>query len=175
MKRFVLLVVLTAASAASASMVWIDQADVPTEPLAPSETVVIPVYTDTALLFLDALLELEGPATIVGALDKATAAAYGWEPGFTYDPVVPGTAVEIGAGNFDGAPGPIVGWYLIRCDDYGDVTANLLEAEHYGMCLDIDMERPYVGGAIIIHQVPEPMTMALLGLGGLALLRGRGT
>lgn len=30
-----------------------------------------------------------------------------------------------------------------------------------------------VGGSIVVHQTPEPMTVALLGLGGLALIRRR--
>jgi hypothetical protein len=37
--------------------------------------------------------------------------------------------------------------------------------------LEIDTQA--IGGSLIIYQVPEPMTMALLGLGGLALLRRR--
>jgi hypothetical protein len=101
--------------------VWIDQGDVPGDPLRPSDEIVIPVYTDTTLLGLDVTLTLVGPGTIVGALDKATAASYGWDPGFTFDPTLPGAAVEIGAGNFSGAPGPVVGFYLIHCDDYGPV------------------------------------------------------
>ncbi|MHC4527306.1 MAG: right-handed parallel beta-helix repeat-containing protein, partial [Planctomycetota bacterium] len=158
MKRFVLLVVLTAASSALASIVDIrpiqpGEPGSAENPLAPSDTLVIPVYTDTALLCMDACLELDGPATIVDALSKSTAAAYGWDPVFTFDPVVPGTAVSICGCNLDGAPGPIVGWYLIRCDDYGDVTATLREGD-FGRSATVDGERPSVVGQIIIHQEP---------------------
>jgi cyclic lactone autoinducer peptide len=174
MKKLVsLLLVLAVTSVASASTVWIDQGDVPQQPLWPSDTVVVPVYTDTTLIGLDATLTLTGPGTIVGALDKATAASYGWDPGFTYDPILPGSAVEIGAGNFGGAPGPVVGFYLIHCDDYGPVTATLRASTGYGGSMDITYGTPQIGGTITIHQVPEPMTVALLGLGGLALLRRR--
>jgi hypothetical protein len=172
-KLMTLLLVLAMASVASASMVWIDQGDMPGEPLWPSDTVVVPVYTDTTLLGLNCTLTLSGPGTIVGALDKATAASYGWDPGFTYDPVLPGQAVEIGAGNFGGAPGPVVAFYLIHCDDYGDVTATLTASTGYGGSMDINYGTPQIGGTITIHQIPEPMTIALLGLGGLALLRRR--
>jgi cyclic lactone autoinducer peptide len=175
MKKLVsLLLVLAVTSVASASMVWIDQGDVPLEEkLWPSDTVVVPVYTDTALLGLDCTLTLTGPATIVDALSKSTAAAYGWDSGFTYDPVLPGAAVEIGAGNFSGAPGPLVGFFLVHCDGYGDVTATLTASTGYGGSMDITYGVPQIGGQIIIPQMPEPMTIALLGLGGLVLLRRR--
>jgi hypothetical protein len=174
MKKFMtILLVLAMASVASASSVWIDQGDVPGDPLRPSDEIVIPVYTDTTLLGLDVTLTLVGPGTIVGALDKATAASYGWDPGFTFDPTLPGAAVEIGAGNFSGAPGPVVGFYLIHCDDYGPVTATLTASTGYGGSMDVTFGTPQIGGTITIHQVPEPMTVALLGLGGLALLRRR--
>jgi hypothetical protein len=167
-RLFGLIVVFVIGSVASATVISIEpipegQPGSASNPLAPSDEVVIPVYTDYTLVGVDVILELQGPATIVGALDKPTAAAYGWDPGFTYDPVIPGTAVEIsGGGNFAGNPGPVVGWYLIRCDDYGDVTATLQEGHYYGVCMDIDMERPDVVGQITIHQVPPVPTVTLV-------------
>lgn len=180
MKKLVsLLLVLAVTSVASASLV--DIRPIPDgepgsvgNPLLPSDEIVIPVYTDTALVGLDCTLTLVGAATIIGALDKATAAAYGWDPGFTYDPIVPGPAVEIGAGNFSGAPGPVVGWFLVHCDSIGDVTATLTASTGYGGSMDISYGTPVITGSIIITQaIPEPMTIGLLALGGLALLPRR--
>lgn len=172
MKWLSVFLVLVTASAASASMVWIDQGDVPPVGLWPSDTHVIPVYTDTPLLGLDCTLTLDGPGTIVGALDKATAAAYGWDSGFTYDPVVPGSAVEIGAGNFSGAPGPVVAWFLVHCDGYAGIIATLTASTGYGGSMDISYGTPVISGSIIIP-VPEPIAIGLLALGGLAMLRRR--
>jgi PEP-CTERM motif-containing protein len=55
---------------------------------------------------------------------------------------------------------------LFHCEDEGDTTIILQEVTAYwelGEILD----------TVVIHQIPEPMTMALLGLGGLGLLRRR--
>ncbi|MHC4478454.1 MAG: PEP-CTERM sorting domain-containing protein [Planctomycetota bacterium] len=179
MKKWLsMFLVLVTASAASASLVEIrpipeGEPGSASNPLWSSDEVVVLVYTDTPLVGLDAILTLDGPATIVGALDEATAASYGWDPRFTYDPIVPGAAVEICGGNFDGAPGPIVGWFRVRCEDYGEVTATVLGATVYGGSMDINYETPEITGSITIYQLPEPMTIGLLGLGVVVVLRRR--
>ena len=55
---------------------------------------------------------------------------------------------------------------LFHCEAVGDTEIILQEVTaSWGMGAILD--------TVIIHQIPEPMTMALLGLGGLALIRRR--
>ena len=67
--------------------------------------------------------------------------------------------------NSDGSPSSIAGSGLsadfeFHCDAEGDVIINL-----------IDYSTGLLADTLLIHQVPEPITMALLGLGGLLLRR----
>jgi hypothetical protein len=74
---------------------------------------------------------------------------------------VSGTIVIMGAGV---GPGKVFDGILLHCEGgMGDVVITLWGSTDYitGTLLD----------TVIIHQIPEPMTMALLGLGGLFLRR----
>jgi hypothetical protein len=58
----------------------------------------------------------------------------------------------------------IIDGIILHCKGPGDVTIKLYSTD-WGTAQLLD--------SVIIHQVPEPMTVALLGLGGLFLLRRR--
>jgi len=76
-------------------------------------------------------------------------------------------AVEIwaGMGHTSGAaPAGMIYSVLFHCEGPGDVTVELYD-EFFGF------EAPVQ--SLIIHQIPEPMTMSLLALGGLGMLRRR--
>jgi hypothetical protein len=73
-------------------------------------------------------------------------------------------------------PGIILDHFLLHCDDRGDVVIKLVENPNTaaGATLETDGGDLYellAGPGIIIHQIPEPMTLTLLGLGGLFLAR----
>jgi hypothetical protein len=165
--------VLAVSTAASASIVSLDPLP-PDTLLLPSDEIVITVSTDTVLFGLDAILDVSGPATIVAAMSPADCAGYGWDPGFPVDPLgVPGKSVEIGGGSFPGNAGNPVGYWLLHCDDYGDVVVTLGAGSAHGGSLDWNYEVPDFVGQLTIHQIPEPMTVTILALGGLAFLRRR--
>ncbi len=81
-------------------------------------------------------------------------------------------------------PGEVIIDHIgIHCDDLGDVTIwTSVSGAVQGMSI-VDWAYPLDPGAggpgvdptytMIVHQIPEPMTIALLGLGGLFLLRRR--
>ncbi|MHC4863247.1 MAG: PEP-CTERM sorting domain-containing protein, partial [Planctomycetota bacterium] len=146
-------------------------------PLMPSDEIVVLLYTDTALYQVSAVLTIDsGSATIVAAMGPVEAPSYGWEPGWnTLLPIgVPGPVVEISGAHFlEANPGPVIGYWLVRCDDYGPVVASLSAGASYGNNRDIYGQEPDFVGTITIYQVPEPLTVGLLGLGGLLLLRRR--
>jgi hypothetical protein len=73
---------------------------------------------------------------------------------------------------------------LFHCEEPTDVTISLVAAGLGITRLEYDAAKNVIGqtviyapgtvmDSIIVHQIPEPMTMSLLGLGGLALLRRR--
>ena len=62
---------------------------------------------------------------------------------------------------------------LLHCDGLGNVTLSLVNAANDGTIIDgVGQLKGYVYDSVLIVQ-PEPMTIALLGLGGLLLRRRR--
>jgi hypothetical protein len=135
----------------------------------PSDTITIPILSDTGLLGMNvAVVIVEGPASIMGAQNGT-----GWDPGLSFDPMVSPDRVILGAGNFSGNMDEVVGLVEIHCDGIGDVTVTIMADSSLGGSADMNFGTPEIGGTIVIKQIPEPMTMSLLGLGGLALIRRR--
>lgn len=84
------------------------------------------------------------------------------------------------AASFYGAPGTnapvtIVSNILLHCDGEGDVILTLSNYAAGGGSMEVnesfDVFTPGLGNGVIIHQVPEPMTLMLLGLGSLFLVK----
>jgi len=129
--------------------------------LLPSETVMIDVQCTAAPDADDWWLTIEGPGSIEGM-------------GTIYSPPAPAAAMTIEdygtpwyyfSTTGSPVPAPLVGkWWdsVFHCDGLGDVIITLWDEG--GVVIE---------DTIIIHQVPEPVTMSLLGLGGLALIRRR--
>jgi hypothetical protein len=112
-----------------------------------------------------------------GLLDGSGAIATGtWaDPSFHLPIILGPNSVEVGDGNFAGIPdGTIYTEIWVHCEGPGPVIIEVLPGNAAGGSYDI-YGGPYVGdfGQIVINQVPEPMTLSLLGLGGLALIRRR--
>jgi hypothetical protein len=72
----------------------------------------------------------------------------------------------------DGFGGVLVRHIMFHCDDYGDVTVTITSAGTNNDPVNGPIG-PEMMGSIIIHQIPEPTTVMLLGLGSLFLLRRR--
>jgi hypothetical protein len=87
------------------------------------------------------------------ALDPDMASMFNMSSGVFYDLAI--LAVPI-----PGIDGIVAGGILFHCDGLGDVTL---------VVMDLDTGEVY--DEVLIKQIPEPMTMALLGLGGLFLRR----
>jgi len=163
----VLLMVLAVASVANAALlISVDGVVNPTAPieLNASQTVVIDIYSDgTTGSQQEFYLNIAGP----GTLDITQATNTVNPPGYDQSifEVEPGS-IFIDLAILGGPPEPpvtagtIVDNIFLHCDAAGDVTLTLVG----GVSGILDTQ--------IIHQnVPEPVTLALLGLGGLLLRR----
>jgi len=135
------------------------------------------MYTqDTAmkLLSLDVIVNVgvEGPGTL-----DATALTFPFNEGF--NGVIGervGKQVAVITGSFNGmGTGILIDHFLMHCDAPGDVIISVLPNTAAGGSLYVDGMTMYDGdfGTAIVHQIPEPMTMSLLALGGLGLIRRR--
>lgn len=79
-----------------------------------------------------------------------------------------GIAAIVGV-SFGEVEGTIVDHILFHCDGLGEVTVQL--TLHGDTEVDGNLITPEDLGGITIIQIPEPMTLSLLGLGGLFLVR----
>jgi hypothetical protein len=176
-KLLVLMMVLAMAGMANAALLLsvdgvVDPPDTQIE-IAPSDEVIIDIWGDgltdpyAFLLGIAAGDGSKGSLDISGATvlypgseaaimefdDQGTADMLGLENPFVYIEL---TDVAIPPAPLDGT---LVDGIVFHCEALGDVTLVLLDGD--GMVMDTQ----------VIHQIPEPMTVALLGLGGLLLRR----
>jgi len=170
-KLLAVLMVLGICGSASATNVSLEGAG--TTIVAPPGVVTINILTDADLICLDALITVTGGDVIVDALSTATASAHGWDPTISFDPKNLGTAaVEIGGGLGMGLnSGPVVGFVDVQYTG-GTQLVSIAGALGFGGSYDSNAKTPDFSAAVV-EIIPEPMTIALLGLGGLFLLRRR--
>ena len=122
--------------------------------LVPSDTITLQLIADPGEVGQAMFLTIEGPADVEPGVNYVNQSPIlPLAPGlFQIDTIIPGSE----ANPIEG----IIADVILHCAGEGDVTVLLGPAPSTDM-LD----------KLIIHQIPEPMTMALLGLGGLFLRR----
>jgi len=189
-KLMVLLFILAMVNVASAGVVDIVITSLNGAPITPTkEITILPTdvvnmdvtYQSEAGLFLFSMsfdIVAQGPGTLDGS--QPTWPTGIWDPALTT--IIPhdGKLGVSGAAAFLGLPGPsgiAVDHILMHCDAPGDVLVSLVENPGLpaGGSVEVneafDVFFPTFGPGVVIHQVPEPMTLTLLGLGSLFLAR----
>ena len=169
MKKFlVLLLVLGMASAANATLSWVDasDADLTSVSLLPGTSITVYLSSDTANL---SAVNWVDPCTATIAAVTGGSALAGAGNSATFNGVNPSGYTGWGRGESKtgdptGAPISIGKWYEVV------ITATGVNGQSTTMSSD------YYGGAgssdsLIVNIIPEPATLVLLGLGGLLLKR----
>jgi hypothetical protein len=168
----VVLTVLSIASIANANL-WlsVDGQVNPSDTiiLAPSNTAVIGVFSDGLELCLEAyFLYIEGPGTssVLGAINNINSNTGDFPTVIDISEAQNGTEIflDMATPIPEGIPmpyGTVIDQIIFHCEAPGDVT------------LTLTGDVSGVFDTQVIHQIPEPMTIGLLGLGGLFLRRRR--
>lgn len=135
----------------------------------PGSVVNLNIVTDGPLDFLYVIASVEGDVSLKGAVGIADAAAYGWDPSLSFDPLITSDTAEIGMGLFGSSnSGPVVG-YLEVTYGSGTVVVSGNAPPPPGSWPAI-YPPPYpIFSTGVVTIVPEPATLLLLALGGLAL------
>lgn len=191
---FAILAMVNVASAGVVDIVISSLNGLPINPvseitIAPTDTINVDViYTPgpgETIWALSKEVVITGPMTASDA--TSTPGAPGiitWAPGWNPDlsrvtmlpngnPLIDTVANDVGLV----APGIVLDHFLFHCEAIGDVTIVLVENPNTGAggSYELDSEGTPMellsGPGIIIHQIPEPMTLTLLGLGSLFLAR----
>jgi hypothetical protein len=187
-KLLVLLVVLAVSSVASAQIIDLQIASLNGAPITPVKEITIAPSDEVnidivSLGITPMLMNLDGIVSVASAGGQGTllnddmvTLTYPYDEGFNnFLLLEAGVAFEVATGAFMGmAEGIIIDHILVHCLEEGDVIVSVTPGDTWGGTFDVTGQ-PYGGawGSVTIHQIPEPMTIALLGLGGLVLLRRR--
>jgi hypothetical protein len=184
-KLLVLALVLSMATMASAALqISVGGTQTATEVTitdVPSGTLSLGIWTDSPIAVLDGFNGLL-VATQLGSIDYLSGSVVKVDSGTSFErngnahyalgdssALLPASEEGLGfyAFMFDNAATAnqdILGSIAFHCEGAGDVTLKLYTVnDDYTAITLVD--------SVIIHQVPEPMTMTLLGLGGLFLRR----
>lgn len=123
----------------------------------PSQTIWIGVNWDGMPGGFDGFVNISGPGALTGGLVNFYENMIGYA--FPY-----GDGIGVYNSTPSGTVGPLEGvqfGFEFHCTDIGEV--DVVVSDLAGGVLDV----------LTIHQIPEPLTLSILGLGGLGLLRRR--
>lgn len=171
-RLFLISIVLVLSIHANATIISFEDEDT-TISTTPGSIVKLNIVTDGPLNFLYVIAGVEGDVSITGAVGIADAAAYGWDPSLSFDPLITSDTAEIGMGLFGSSNnGPVVG-YLEVTYGSGTVVVSGNAPPPPGSWPAI-YPPPYpIFSTGVVTIVPEPATLLLLALGGLALIKKR--
>ena len=172
-KLFALLVVLALCGAANAATISLVR-EGETIGMTAGGTITLEIETTSALWSMDTIYTVSGDATITAAMDPTTAGPpYGWDTTMfpVYPTGVPGKVVEIGGTLFMGEADGLVGFVTVTYGS-GEVVISIAEGNNIGTNRDNTGQPGTVDFSQgVVTLIPEPMTIALLGLGGLFIRR----
>ncbi len=171
-KIFAVLMVLCLCGAANATVVSLVDEGATIDASLTGGVVKLEITSDSSLAVINLIIAMTGDGSISGAMNLGDCITYGWDPTLSMDPIFGAMNVEIGGGTMGAARVGPAAYVEITFAGPVDVIVSLAGDGTKGGTFDGGYS-PVTYSTGFVTIVPEPMTIALLGLGGLFLLRRR--
>jgi hypothetical protein len=154
-----LLIVLWLCTALQATTISLQQ-EGETIKVYPNSTLTLYVVTDVPLIGFDLIVNVTADANIIAAVGPGDSDSYGWQPGFTFEPIFAADHKEVEMGGNAGGGinyNSVIAYAQIACGS-SDTVVSIAEGLYFGGSMDLNYEYPvFSNGLVTVSPYSGPL------------------